>query len=144
MKIILSIFFVAIACHGLAQTPSEAALLKFSNKIFKWETDNQVDSLEKTFEPKFVVVGASGEIQTKKEYITRLRGGNFVHNAIDIQDCSANILNNTGTVIGKGIFTVTINGKKVSLRLSYIEVFTRPEQHRSWTLLAMHASALQN
>jgi hypothetical protein len=142
MKIILTIFLVTLACQTFAQTPPEAVLLKLSNKIFKWETDDQTDSLEKTFAPKFVVVSSNGEIQSKKEYITRLRSGNFVHNDIQVEQGTAVISGNTGTVIGKGIFNVTINGKQSSIHLAYLEVFTRSSLNKAWTLLALHASII--
>ncbi|HEY6976184.1 MAG TPA: nuclear transport factor 2 family protein, partial [Chitinophagaceae bacterium] len=70
------------------------------------------------FDEKFVVVNSSGESQTKQEYITRLKSGNFVHNNIDVEQNTSTVVNNTATVVGKGKFTVTISGDQVKLPLS--------------------------
>jgi len=142
MKTILFTLFTLVALHASAQSAKETEILRLSNQIFKWEVEGKIDSLEKTFNDKFVVVSASGDQQTKGQYIARLKSGNFVHNSIDVQENSAIVSDNTATVVGKGTFTVTSSGKKVTISLSYIEVFTRPASYKPWSVLAMHASAL--
>ena len=124
--------------------PAENEVLSLSHKIFQWETSNGLDSLENIFHTKFFVVSSSGETQTKAQYIARLRSGNFVHNNIDVQQDTSIVENNTATVVGKGIFTATVSGNKMSLPLSYIEVFTRENGTEPWKILAMKASTLQH
>jgi len=143
MKAILISAFLLIAGHIFAQSSTETDLLQLSQKIFRLEVENKIDSLERFFDDKFVVVGSDGASQTKAQYITRLRSGSFVHNDIKVEDNKATIAGNTATVVGKGTFTVTVSGNKVVLPLSYIEVFTRPDANADWKVLAMHASRLQ-
>jgi hypothetical protein len=142
MKPLFVIVLAIATLNSYAQTPQEQKLLSLSDRIFKWEVAGKIDSLEQVFHPKFQVVGSSGEAQTKTAYIARLRSGNFVHNAIHVEETDATISTNTGTVFGKGTFTVTSNGKQVILRLSYIEVFTRTAEKHPWKVLTMHASIL--
>ena len=145
MKItLLLIASFSLFIHSHGQSKSEADVLSLSKKIFIWETENRIDSIEKIFDEKFVVVNGAGESQTKKQYITTLQSGNFTHNNIDIEENLATVKNNTATVIGKGKFTVTNSGKKVTLSLSYIEVFTRVNKKDNWKVLAMHATVLQH
>ncbi|MEY4037747.1 MAG: hypothetical protein RIR67_57 [Bacteroidota bacterium] len=125
-----------------AQSKEEIEILNLSTTIFKWEVDNTIDSIENIFDEKFVVVSGDGKSQNKKDYISLLRSGNFIHNCIDISENTATVVNNTATVIGKGVFTVTISGNKITLPLSYIEVFTRPNSKEPWKVLAMHATVL--
>ncbi len=144
MKQSLLIVCLLIGFQSFSQTRAEKDILKLSAKIFTWEVTNQIDSLEKVFDEKFVVVGGDGSSQYKKQYITVLRSGNFVHNSIDVSESVATVANNTATVVGKGKFTVTVSGNKISLPLSYIEVFTRPNLQKPWTVLAMHATVLES
>lgn len=71
-----------------------------------------------------MVVSGTGEVQKKGQYLTALRSGKFVHNDIAIEENRAAVESNTATVVGKGRFTVNISGDKISLHLSYMEVFT--------------------
>ena len=144
MKVKFSLAVLLICYHSFGQATAEADVLKLSNTVFQWETGNKTDSLEKVFDDKFVVVNGAGESQTKKQYIETLRGGNFVHNSIEIEENTATVADNTATVVGKGKFTVTVSGNKITLPLSYIEVFTRPNPTEPWKILAMHATVLQH
>jgi len=141
MKTILFTLFTLLSLSAVAQSTKETEILKLSNQIFQWEVAGNIDSIEKVFNDKFVVVSASGDQQTKAHYIAQLKSGNFVHNSIDVSENSATISDNTATVVGKGTFIVTASGKKIKIRLSYIEVFTRRGVDHPWSVLAMHASA---
>lgn len=142
MKPLIATLFIIASLNCSAQTAQEKNLLSLSDRIFKWEVAAKIDSLKQVFHEKFQVVGSNGEAQSKTAYIDRLRSGNFVHNAIIVQESNAAIADNTGTVFGKGTFTVTSNGHQVVLKLSYIEVFTRTDENQPWKVLAMHASRL--
>ncbi|SDG43786.1 nuclear transport factor 2 family protein [Mucilaginibacter sp. P25] len=142
MKPLILILLIIVSLDCSAQTAQEKNLLSLSDRIFEWEVAGKIDSLEQIFHKKFQVVGSSGEAQSKAAYIARLQSGNFVHNAIIVDESVVAITDNTGAVFGKGTFTVTSNGHKVVLKLSYIEVFTRTGKSHPWKLLAMHASSL--
>jgi len=140
MKIILTALLLLITAAVSAQSRQEAQILALSKTIIRWDTTNQVDSLANIFDQNFMVVSGTGEIQKRDQYLTALRSGNFVHNNIDVEENIATVENSTATVVGKGKFTVTISGNKVTLHLSYIEVFTKIRN--SWKLLALHFSIL--
>jgi len=142
MKQILFVVFLLSSLAGFSQTNDEKMVLDLSGQIFKWEVEGKIDSLDKVFNEKFVVVSSTGAQQTKAQYITRLKSGNFVHNSIEVQENSSSVVDNTATVVGKGTFVVTAGGKKATIQLSYIEVFTREAANQPWSVLAMHASAL--
>jgi hypothetical protein len=128
--------------HSQSRT-DESTVLKLSNEIFKWEVGNKIDSLESLLHEKFVVVNSAGQTQTKQQYVSRLKSGNFIHDHINVEENSAVVSNNTAVVTGKGKFDVTVSGNKVALYLSYIEVFTRKNAKGSWLVLAMKASSLE-
>ena len=143
----LSILFIGIQLLTLpsiaAQSKEETEILNLSDQIFKWEMNENIDALENVFHNRFTVVGSNGNSQSKEEYLSLLRSGNFVHNSIDTEENRATIADNTATVIGKGTFVVTVSGEKKKIHLSFIEVFTRPNQENPWKVLAMHASKIE-
>ena len=143
MKYILWLAVFLGATELYAQASEEAVVLTVSEKLFKWEVENNIDSLDQLWDEQFVVVGGAGDVQTKQQYLATLRSGNFVHNNIVVEENTARVANGTATVVGKGKFTVTISGNKVTLRLSYIEVYTKNREGR-WKLLALHATVLPN
>lgn len=143
MKLSFLVIITIFAYQGFSQSKEETGILRLSRQIFRWEVDDRIDSLEILFDEKFVVVSSNGESQSKKQYITRLRSGNFIHNSIDVEKDSSSVVNNTAVVVGKGKFNVTASGNNRSLHLSYTEVFTRPDATKPWKLLAMHASMLE-
>lgn len=142
MKIILTALLLLITGVVSAQSTQETQILALSSTIFRWDTTNQVDSLANIFDQKFILVSGTGEIQQRDQYLTILRSGNFVHNNIDVEENIATVENSTATVVGKGKFTVTISGNKVTLHLSYIEVFTKIRDN--WKLLALNFGVLPN
>lgn len=139
--LLLTLLFTVI--QSFSQTSSEKEILQLSNDIFKWEVDNKIDSLEKVFHEKFVVVGSDGNSQLKNPYINRLKSGAFVHDAINVEENSAIVSDNTAIVTGKGMFSVTVSGNKIKLNLSYMEVFTRTDSKNPWQVIAMKANILE-
>ncbi len=129
---------------AFAQSPPEAALLKLSGKVFSWEVENKIDSLNNLFDTRFIAHTSGGQNQTKQQYIAGLKSGNVVHNSVEIEESSASVVNNTATVAGKGKFTVTVNGNYRIIHLSYLEVFIRTDERLPWKLLALHAGLLPN
>jgi hypothetical protein len=144
MKSLITALILSISTSVFAQSPAESNLLKLSAKIFKWEVESKFDSLESTLADRLVVLNSAGTTQTKSEYVARLKSGAFVHNDIQVEQSAAVISGNTGTVTGKGIFNVTVNGKRSAMHLTYLEVFTRSSTDKAWKLLALHASVIPN
>lgn len=142
-KTILLLTLLFTGLQSFSQTSSEKEILQLSNDIFKWEVDNKIDSLEKVFHEKFVVVGSDGNSQLKNPYLNRLKSGTFVHDAINVEENSAIVSDNTAIVTGKGMFSVTVSGNKIKLNLSYMEVFTRTDSKNPWQVIAMKANILE-
>ena len=136
-------FLFSFSIGTMAQLKPEAEIINLSNTIFKWEVDNNIDSLKMIFDEKFIVVSGDGRSKDKKEYIAMLGSGSFLHNNIDVIENKATVVNNTATVIGKGKFSLTISGNKITHLLSYMEVFTRFNNKQPWQVLAMHATVLE-
>jgi hypothetical protein len=142
-KTILLLTLLFTGLQSFSQTSPEKEILLLSNAIFKWEVENKIDSLEKVFHEKFVVVGSDGNSQLKNAYINRLKSRAFVHDNIIVEENTAIVSDNTAIVTGKGTFSVTVSGNKVKLHLSYMEVFTRTDSKNPWKVIAMKANILE-
>ena len=143
MKFILLLTVVFSTSQLRAQSTDEVIITRLSGKLFQWELANNTDSLEKLWNDKFLLISSAGEVQNKQQYLSNLKSGNFIHNNIETEQSSSTVVNGTGTVVGKGKFTVTVSGKRMTLQLSYLEVYSK-DNNGSWTLLALHASVLKN
>jgi len=140
MKFIL-LFSIVFATNPIfSQSKTEAEVLKISNKIFTWEVENNINSLEGVLGARFKVVNSRGDVQTKEQYVATLRGGNMSHDSIAIEQNTVTIVDKTAIVIGKGRFHMTISGNKLHRHLSYMEVFVR--DNKDWKLIALYASPL--
>lgn len=142
MKSTLFLAFILMSASSYSQSKAELEVLRLSKQLFNYEVTNKFDSLEKIFDANFVVVGSSGEAQNKQKYLKRLRDGDFIHHSIEVEQDTAIVVNNTATVFGKGKFTLTSAANKVTLNLSYMEVFTRVKSAGEWKIMAMHAGIL--
>ncbi len=140
MKTPLFLIALFLFCKGFSQSSEEAKVLRLSSSMFTWEVNGNMDSLAHLFDEKISIVNSCGEIQNKEQYLTSLRSGNFKHDSINVEQNTVTVKNNTATIIGKGRFTMTLNGNKLHRHLSYIEVFIKDE--KQWKLLALYASAL--
>ena len=142
MKATLVFLAIIISSHVFSQSSTESAVLNLSKDIFRWELQGKFDSLANHFDDQLVIISSAGLKKGKTEYLADLKNGKPVHNSIDVQESSANINGSTAIVWGKGVFVVTVNENKMTLNLSYMEVFKN--DNNNWKLLALHASRLAN
>ncbi|WP_162852434.1 nuclear transport factor 2 family protein [Dinghuibacter silviterrae] len=132
------IVVLALRCVvGYGQNAQEV-----STAIFRLEVSGRLDSLDALLDPRMVFSALDGRIESRDQYLQRLKGGNFMHNSIEVEESNEVVAENTAIVTGKGTFVVTVSGTKTSLHLSYIEVFVRPEPAGAWKLIALKATPL--
>src|ERR1700733_15064840 len=109
MKLIFVFTALLFASSVSSQTPSKTAILNLSKKIFQFEVEGKLDSLADLFDDDLVIVNSGGTKKSKQEYLVDLKSGKPVHNSIEVKEETANLFANTAVVVGKGVFTVTIN-----------------------------------
>lgn len=140
MKVIFVFTALFFASSVSSQTPAKTAILNLSKKIFQLEVEGKLDSLADLFDDDMMIVNSGGTKKSKQEYLADLKSGKPVHNSIEVKEETANLFTNTAIVIGKGVFTVTINTTQATFNLSYMEVFVKDE--KSWKLVGLHATRL--
>lgn len=142
MKYIILLILLITNNKIFGQTNTENEIVQLSNKIFRLEVANQVDSLSIFLHEKLIVINSKGEIQNKDQYITTFKSGNFIHNSIEIEENTVQTEKNTATLAGKGKFNITASGNNIIRHLSFIETFIKTKS--GWKLFSLKASVLPN
>ena len=65
MKTLLSALLLIISVAVSAQSKQETQVLALSKTIFRWDISDQIDSLANIYDQKFILIGGTGEIQTR-------------------------------------------------------------------------------
>jgi hypothetical protein len=142
MKFIFILAIISVTNPVFSQSGAEKKVLALSNKIFNWEVENNISSLQALMSNKFIVVTIRGDIQSKEQYLATLSSGNLKHDSIAVEKSTVTIVNNTATVIGRGWFFMTVSGSKIHRHLSYMEVFVKEKM--GWRLIALYTSTIPN
>jgi hypothetical protein len=131
--ILLSIFSTMDA---MAQSAAEKEILNLSKEKFRWKTEGKIDLIEDLFDDELVFVHITGNITTKKDWISQLRSKSFVYNKIELKEASAKMYSNTAVLVGKATFSV--NGGSI-YKLVYTEVYTK--KNNKWKLVNLHTTS---
>jgi ketosteroid isomerase-like protein len=126
---------VAAPVTGLEMTENE--ILDLSMEKFRWKTTRNVDAVADLFDDEIVFVHLNGYISSKEEWIGQMRSGQFVYNAIDVEETpSVKVYGDAAALVGKAVFTVTIGGFKGTFNLVYTEVYAKKKG--KWKLVNLH------
>ncbi|MBL0358222.1 MAG: nuclear transport factor 2 family protein [Chitinophagaceae bacterium] len=121
---------------ALAQSTPESEILNLSKEKFRWKTAGNIDPIEDLFDDELVFVHITGNITTKKEWISQLRSKSFVYNKIKLKEASVKVYGSTAVLVGNATFTV--NGGSV-YPLVYTEVYTK--KNNQWKLVNLHTTS---
>lgn len=140
-KVILTISFLFIGVLLNAQTKQEQSILDLSKKKFEWMIAMNFDSLERVLDERLIFIHSNGWPETKQEFIQDIKSGKLRYSAIEVLESSARIYPTIAIVIGRGKFTVKLDGKDLALELKYTEVYI--SKNGKWLLASRHANRMQ-
>ncbi|MFM7854989.1 MAG: nuclear transport factor 2 family protein [Flammeovirgaceae bacterium] len=126
---------------GFSQSKTEQELLALSKKKFDWLTQKKLDSLAIILDERVKYIHSNGWIQNKKEIIDDVASGKLNYTSIAIKSNDVRLYGKTAIVNGTGSFHVTMDGKPLTIELSYTEVYVRKKG--KWLLASRHANRLQ-
>ncbi len=140
-KVILTISFLFIGVLLSAQTKQEQSILDLSKKKFEWMIAMNFDSLERVLDDRLIFIHSNGWPETRQEFIQDIKSGKLRYSAIEVLESSVRIYPTTAVVIGRGKFTVKLDGKDLALELKYTEVYI--SKNGKWLLASRHANRMQ-
>lgn len=137
--LILSFLFIGTLLN--AQSKQEQSILDLSKKKFQWMIAMNFDSLESALDDRLVFIHSNGWPETKGEFIDDIKSGKLRYSAIEVIESSVRVYPTSAIVIGRGKFTVTLDGKDLALELKYTEVYIA--RNEKWLLASRHANRMQ-
>lgn len=139
-KIFLASLFLVSGLTTYAQSASEKAVLELSKKKFQWMIAMNFDSLEKVLDDRLLFIHSNGWPETRQEFIDDIKSGKLRYSAIEVIEASARIYEKAAVVTGRGKFTVTLEGKDMTLELKYSEFYI--SKNGKWLLASRHANRM--
>ncbi|MFV8343640.1 nuclear transport factor 2 family protein [Flavobacterium sp. XS2P39] len=119
----------------MAQSKAETEILNLSLEKFSWKTQGKIDLVEDLFDDELVFIHITGQITSKKEWISQMRSRSFVYDKIELKEHAVKLYGSTAVLVGKATFT--INGGSV-YKLVYTEVYTT--KNEKWKLANLHTT----
>jgi ketosteroid isomerase-like protein len=126
----------APAMQAAEPSPAESEIIRLSAEKFRWKTERQIDRVEDIFDDDLIFVHLNGNITSKNEWISQLRSGRFIYNAIEVKEVSAKSYGDAAVLVGKAEYTVTMTGFRSKYRLVYTEVYAKKDGR--WKLVNLH------
>lgn len=102
---------------------TQASVLSLHNKKFKWMIGGKMDSLENILHPDLLYIHSNGWTETKADLLSNLKNGKLQYHNVHIKESQVRVSGNTAIVTGKGVFSVSLEGKQSEFPLYYTEVY---------------------
>lgn len=135
----VAFFFLLICVYAQAQT-TEQTVLDLSKKKFGWMIRMKFDSLQAVLDERLVFVHSNGWTEKGTEFLDDIKSGKLKYVNIEIQESSARAYPGTAIVVGKGKFSVVLEGTPLDINLYYTEVYI--QKKGKWLLASRHANRL--
>ncbi len=99
-----------------------------------------VAKLEQVLSDDLTYTHASGETQTKAEFIATVREGKIRYRSIEFQHSSVRIYGNTAVSTSEVRVNLTVEGREVTLHPRFLHVWVK--QNERWQLVAHQATKI--
>jgi hypothetical protein len=147
MKTIVFLIIMFAGTSVLAQSGADARNIAISDKIialskdkFRWEMNNDADSMANMLDEGFIAVSSAGTRRSKNEYLANIKNPATIHNSMDIQETNVSLFGNAAILTGKGLFVITSNNVQSTQHLCYMQVFI--DRGQGWKMVALQGSRL--
>lgn len=139
--IILTLASLAFTTAVFAQSRTEKEITTISKNRVKWLLEKKYDSLATIYDENAVTVHGNGMIRTAREHFEDIRNNRPIYKNIEIEESTVKDFGNTAILVGKGVFTISMNGSDMVAHMAYTEVYAK--KGKNWKLIARHASQIQ-
>lgn len=109
-------------------------------KKFRWLIQNQTDSLVAIMDKSLLYIHSNGWTETRENLLENLSSGKLRYHDIRVEEAIVRVIDSTALVTGKGLFSVSLDGKPIEIHLYYTEVYTVTNQ--DIRLISRHACKL--
>ena len=140
MKIIVTFAVALIATLSFGQSKTETEIMTLSKKRVKWLLEGNADSLATIYDDNSMTVHGNGMIKSTSEHFEDIKNKRPIYKNIEIQESTVKDFGATAVLVGKGVFSISINGNDMVANMAYTEVYLK--KGKVWKLIARHASQI--
>jgi len=117
-----------------------AEILALEDKRYAAMTSNDLAALEALFHDEMIYTHSSAVVDTKASYLEALRSGKTRYKSAKRFDEKVRFAGDTALVTGRAEFEVELNGNPKSLRLRFLNVWTKTPA--GWKFVAWQSCSL--
>jgi hypothetical protein len=123
--VIFLLIFQALGYAQPSNVPQTGAdILNLHQTKFRWFQEKKLDSIAYLLHPEVNYIHSNGWVEHKSEVIENIQTGKLTYTNVEVLDANFTISENTAIVLGTGMFSVSLNGKPIVIKLLYTEVYT--------------------
>lgn len=141
MKIVLALAAFLLATLSFAQSKTEKEILSLSKKRVQWLLEGKVDSLATLYDENSITIHGNGLIKSTKEHLEDVRNNRPVYKSIDIKENTIKDFGTTAILVGKGYFSISMNGQDMAYTMVYTEIYIK--KGKAWKLVSRQSSTVQ-
>lgn len=138
--LVLAILFASCATTDVAE--DRVHLGDLHRQRFEAMAVRDFDALHELLTEDLVYVHSDGAVETKQQFIDRLRSERIKYRAIKAPDPTIRMYGDTAVVTGRGTFSVTVDRNDREVDLLYTAVYRRGGV-RGWQLVSWQSTVAQ-
>ena len=139
MKSTFLFLLLLVSGSILAQSKTEAVIIKLSAEKYASMNPSSLDKLKTLLDDRMIFIHSNGMTETKADMIQHIKEGKWMLHKVDSREVNVRVYkNNFAVLTAKGIFHATNEGKDMDVDLYYTEVWTHVKD--GWLLASRHAS----
>ena len=136
---LLAVFTASPFARG-DEAADKAQLAEIEKQSAAALVSGDMQALESLFAERWILVGQSGEVMTRKFIFGQLRSGDLKFTGYDLGDMEIRIFGDTAVVVGRGTPRGEWNGQKFEEKEVFSDTFTRVDG--KWRCVMSHSSAI--
>lgn len=131
----LLLFTLLVSKTVMAQSPQEIVADLHLQK-FDWMIAQDTAALSVLLHNDLQYIHSNGWHENKKDLLMNLVSGKLTYAKVTVEQSQVRIFSQTAIVNGVGIFEVALDGRPLTIKLDYTEVYSF---EAGWKLVSRHA-----
>ena len=124
-----------------ARTDAKEEILLLEDQRIHAMIAGDIDTLDRILADDLTYVHSGGQLESKEEFLGRLKSGDLKYRAMPREDVAVRILGCAAVVTGRATVDVQSKGENLTLALRFTDVYVK--RAGRWQLLAWQSSRIQ-
>lgn len=116
-------------------------IIQLHTTKFRWFAEKKLDSIATILHKDVNYIHSNGWVETKSEVLDNIQSGKLTYHSVEVLKADVTISDQTAVLLGTGIFSVSLSGKPILIKLLYSEVYTDIDKRP--ILIHRHACKLE-